>query len=111
MADATWQTPSFMADLQVLTSPFHVGERVPVELTDRPHRDVPVVGAASRDGVSVVVEAVAQAVAAPVAAGHPTLLFAGDCLAPLGVVAGLQRAGVAAPVVIWFGALVTSTRR
>jgi arginase len=93
-----------MAAFEVLTSPYHLGERVPVELTDRPHREVSVVAAASRDAVSVVAEAVAQAVAAVTEAGDPTLLFAGDCLAPLSVVAGLQRAGVDAPVVVWFDA-------
>lgn len=93
-----------MADFEILTSPFHVGERVPVELTAHPHREVPLLAAASRDAVPVVAEAIAQEVAATVSDGRRPLLFAADCLAPLGVVAGLQRAGVAAPVVLWFDA-------
>ena len=90
------------SSFDLLSSPFHVGVPVPVSLTDRPHEQVRPAASAGDDAVAQVCEAVARSVAASAAAGHVPLLFAGDCLAPLGVVAGLQRAGVTAPAVVWF---------
>lgn len=91
-----------MAAFDLFTSPYHIGEPVPVPLTEHPHEQVQTVAAASRDPVAVVCEAVAQTVTASAESGHIPLLFAGDCLAPLGVVAGLQRAGITEPAVVWF---------
>ena len=93
-----------MSGFDLLTVPFHVGAPVPVTLTKRSHHAVAPAAGTVRDPVAAVCEAVAQAVRASVAVGRVPLLFAGDCLAPLGVVAGLQRAGVTAPVVAWFDA-------
>ncbi|MFY1651722.1 arginase family protein [Solwaraspora sp. WMMB762] len=47
--------------------------------------------------------AVAVTVAGTVSAGHRPLVLSGDCTTALGVVAGLQRAGVD-PMVVWFDA-------
>lgn len=93
-----------MARFDVCTSPFHAGEPVPVSLTQRLHAPVEPAAGAFRDPVEAVCEGVARAVSTSAAAGRVPLLFAGDCLAPLGVVAGLQRAGVSAPAVVWFDA-------
>ncbi len=93
-----------MARFDVCTSPFQAGEPVPVSLTQRCHAQVEPAAGVPRDPVEAVCEGVAQAVSTSVAAGRVPLLFAGDCLAPLGVVAGLQRAGVSAPAVAWFDA-------
>ncbi|HSK97190.1 MAG TPA: arginase family protein, partial [Euzebyales bacterium] len=91
-----------MTAFEVLTCPYHVGERVPVALTDRPHREVQAPTDASTDPVLAVAEAVARATAGAVDGGQRPLLFGGDCLAPLGLVAGLQRAGVDPAAVVWF---------
>lgn len=93
-----------MARFDVCTSPFHAGEPVPVPLTQRRSAQVEPAAGAFRDSVAAVCEGVAQWVSTSAAAGRVPLLFAGDCLAPLGVVAGLQRAGVSAPAVVWFDA-------
>lgn len=83
-----------MNDLEVLSSPVHVGEPLGRDLTGEPHRRLRAVG------VEQECRVVAEAVAASVAAGRRPLLWSGDCVAPLGVVAGLQRAGMD-PVVVW----------
>jgi arginase len=83
-----------MAEFAVLSSPLHVGEPLPRDLTAEPHQRVQAAGVAQECRV------VAEAVAAVVAGGRVPLLWSGDCVAPLGVVAGLQRAGID-PVVVW----------
>jgi len=83
-----------MAEFEVLSSPVHVGEPLPRDLTAEPHRRLRAVG------VEDECRGVAEAVAAVVAGARAPLLWSGDCVAPLGVVAGLQRAGVD-PVVVW----------
>lgn len=64
-------------------------------------RELPAAAVQSR--MSVLHAALAEAVATAVAAHHLPVSIAGDCCATLGVMAGLQRAGVE-PILIWFDA-------
>ncbi|WP_107653406.1 arginase family protein [Nocardia suismassiliense] len=53
--------------------------------------------------MAVIYEAVAEKVAASVRKGERPVVVSGDCTTSLGVVAGLQRAGLD-PAIVWFDA-------
>src|SRR5918998_1377121 len=88
----------------VIAVPFHLDEHLPdLELPLAPGRtiapDLPPVTPWER--MAVLYEEVADAVAAEVRAGRVPVVVSGDCTTSLGVVAGLQRAGLD-PRVVWF---------
>ena len=88
-----------MSGYEVLSSPFHVGDPLSIDLTEEPHRRL-----TSEPVVLAVVRSVADAVARSAAEGGRPLVWAGDCVAPLGVVAGLQRSGTEPAGVVWLDA-------
>ncbi len=60
-------------------------------------------GESPTERIAHLYQPIAEFVAERVSAGEPTNSFAGDCCAALGVLAGLQRAGIK-PTLIWLDA-------
>lgn len=89
--------------------PYHQDERLPDHSIPLPDDgDVVTVGADLPDGdvwqrLAVLYDAVADVVASHTAADAVPVVVSGDCLVALGVIAGMQRAGVDASIV-WFDA-------
>lgn len=89
--------------------PFHQDERVGPRSIVLPENVAvsvvapPLSGAGQWQRLGGLYDALADAVADSVAGGGPTTVFAGDCLAWLGTLAGAQRAGLD-PSVVWFDA-------
>lgn len=101
--------PEYRRGVPVIFVPYHLDEYLPdLDVPVPPGRDVTTVVAALPEGdvwhrIGSLYERVADAVeAAARAGGRPTVL-SGDCVTSLGVVAGLQHAGVD-PGVVWFDA-------
>jgi arginase len=95
--------------MPIVFVPYHLDEYLPdLDLSLPADREVTTVVAALPEGdvwrrIGSLYETVAAAVeAAARAGGRPTVL-SGDCTTSLGVVAGLQRAGVD-PAIVWFDA-------
>jgi arginase len=89
----------------VIAVPFHLDEHRPdleLPLAADAVVDPPLPPGPVWDRVAALQERVAEAVAAAVPGGRP-LVLSGDCTTSMGVVAGLQRAGVD-PSVVWFDA-------
>jgi arginase len=92
--------------MTVLAVPYHLDEELPaLELPLPADRTVT---AALPDGtpwerMATVYDRVAKEVAAAPADGGAPLVISGDCTTSLGVVAGLQRSGLA-PSIVWFDA-------
>jgi arginase len=83
-----------------ITVPWYIGELLPKFVIGH----APRLAAEPPDGTTVQrVTAVLGVLAAWVADHVPALIQAPDCMAPLGVVAGLQRAGIE-PDVVWLDA-------
>jgi arginase len=85
--------------------PFHQDERLPDATFPVPGGEHTVVAPGLPDGdgwprLVALYDAVARAVAA---SAEPPVVVSGDCLVALGVVAGVQRAGVE-PSIVWFDA-------
>lgn len=92
--------------MSVIGVPFHLDEHLPgLELPLPPDVTVaPELGpGAPWERMAVLYADVADAVAADVAAGRVPVVQSGDCTTSLGVVAGLQRAGIE-PGIVWFDA-------
>jgi len=95
-----------MPDRFILT-PYFLDEPEPV-LDDLAPGDWRVVHAELPDGPTTarmgqIYDALATEVAATLAAGERPVSLAGDCCAAIGVMAGLQRAGLS-PTLLWFDA-------
>jgi arginase len=85
----------------ILAVPFFIGEPMPGFAVPHPHR---VVSPELPDGSPQERMAVLYAALADAVATDPLpAVYAGDCLAAIGVVAGLQRAGID-PTLVWFDA-------
>jgi arginase len=92
--------------MTVIAVPFHLDEHLPdLELPLSPGRSVapPLPTGSPWDRMAVLHDEVAEAVAVDVTAGQVPLVLSGDCTTSLGVVAGLQRAGLR-PALVWFDA-------
>lgn len=92
--------------MTVISVPYHLDEHLPALAMPLPagRTIVPELPAAGPwERMAVLYEEVAAAVAAEVGAGQVPLVMSGDCTTSLGVVAGLQRAGIA-PSLVWFDA-------
>ncbi|WP_219414550.1 arginase family protein [Pseudonocardia nigra] len=92
--------------MNVIAVPFHLDEPLPAfDPPLAPGRTVaPALPAGSPwQRMAALYAEVADAVAADVTAGRVPVVVSGDCTTSLGVVTGLQRAGVA-PSVVWFDA-------
>jgi arginase len=88
----------------VIAVPFHLDEHLPaLELPLTPQRTIaPELAPGSPwERMAVLYDEVADAVAADVTGGRVPLVLSGDCTTSLGVVAGLQRAGLD-PALVWF---------
>jgi arginase len=90
--------------MSVIAVPYHLDERLPAFepplAADRTiTTDLPAGGPWER--MAVLYEQVAAAVADDAGAGRVPVVVSGDCTTALGVVAGLQRAGVD-PALVWF---------
>jgi arginase len=90
----------------IVTVPFFMGS--PIGHLDLPAgrvlaSELPV--GTARDRMSVLYRALADEVSDEAARDRawPPLVFAGDCVSSIGVLAGLQRAGIE-PVLVWFDA-------
>ncbi len=88
-----------------ISVPFFIGSPIGALDTPRPDR---VLSPALPDGspqerMGVLYRELAGAVAGAVSAGSVPLVYAGDCLSAIGVLAGLQRAGLE-PALAWFDA-------
>ncbi len=92
---------------QFILTPYFLDQPVPqLEELAKPGWVVnqqPLPEAAVQSRMSVLHETLAQQVVTAVAAHHLPVSIAGDCCATLGVMAGLQRAGIE-PCLIWFDA-------
>lgn len=91
--------------MTVISVPFFIGDPIAALDTKRPAR---VLAPALPDGspqqrMGVLYRELAGAVAAAVSAGTVPLVYAGDCLSAIGVLAGLQHAGMD-PALAWFDA-------
>ncbi len=91
--------------MSVIAVPFFIGAPIGALDTVRPSR---VLAPALPDGspqvrMGVLYRELAGVVARAVSGGTVPLVYAGDCLAAIGVLAGLQRAGLD-PVLAWFDA-------
>lgn len=93
--------------MTLLLSPFHLDDALTGDWPIAADRVLDPVLADAAPGswprIASVVTEVADAVASSAAAGHVPLVLSGDCVAALGVVAGVQRVGVT-PTVVWFDA-------
>ena len=90
----------------MIAVPFHLDEHLPdLELPLPPGRSIaPALPPGSPwERMAVLYDEVADAVAADVTAGQVPLVLSGACTPSLGVVAGLQRAGLD-PALVWFDA-------
>jgi arginase len=92
--------------MTVIAVPFHLDEHLPglglplaADRTLAP--DLP--DGTPWERMAALYEQVAGVVAAEVGAGRVPMVMSGDCTTSLGVVAGLQRAGVA-PSLVWYDA-------
>jgi arginase len=85
----------------VLTVPFHVGERV--EGFPHPGSATAVAPELPSGTAQERMIALFGELADRVAASDVALVYSGDCMAPLGVLAGLQRRGVE-PFIVWLDA-------
>lgn len=89
--------------------PYHQDERLDDRSIVLPDRLAATVVDPGLDGadqwqrLAVLYETLAAPVQASVRAGGPTTVVAGDCVAVVGTLAGMQRAGVD-PTVVWFDA-------
>lgn len=86
--------------------PFHLDEHLPG--LDSPLAPTATIAPELPDGdvwerLAALYAPVAECVAKLVASGTPPVVMSGDCTTSLGVVAGLQRAGLD-PAVVWFDA-------
>lgn len=89
--------------MPVIHVPYHLDERL-TALPLSPDRVVDPEPAGRTEAVMTTLAlAVAEAVEAEVGAGERPVVVSGDCSTALGIVAGLQRAGVT-PSVVWFDA-------
>lgn len=100
--------------------PYHHDERLSEQAIPLPARSAPVTVTARLPAADIwqrlasLDESVAQAVTSQIQAGAKPTVISGDCLVALGVLAGVQRAGVD-PSIVWFDAhgdvhtLATST--
>ena len=88
----------------MIAVPFHLDEHLP-ELALPLVAERTIVAAlppgSPWERMAVLYDEVADAVAADIAAGQVPLVLSGDCTTSLGVVAGLQRAGLD-PGLVWF---------
>jgi arginase len=95
--------------MPVILVPYHLDEYVPdLDVPLPADRDVTTVVAALPDGdvwtrMRPLYERVADAVEAAARTGAAPTVVSGDCTTSLGVVAGLQHAGVD-PAIVWFDA-------
>lgn len=92
--------------MTTIAVPFHLDEHLPeLALPLGPQRAiVPALPPGSPwRRMAVLYDEVADAVAADVAAGRVPVVLSGDCTTSLGMVAGLQRAGID-PALVWFDA-------
>ncbi len=93
---------------QLIITPYFLDDPVP-ELTELAEEDAVInrlvhfSGRGRQQRMSALHEALAQAVAESVQAGRRPVSIAGDCCTAIGVLAGLQRAGIS-PTLIWFDA-------
>ncbi|GAB2860615.1 arginase family protein [Actinocorallia aurea] len=92
--------------MSVICVPYHLDERLPafeapVEADETITLLLPDGGHWQR--MAVLYDTVADAVAKAVSEGDRPVVVSGDCTTSLGVVAGLQRAGVQ-PSIVWFDA-------
>lgn len=91
--------------MRVILSPFHLDERLdgawPLALDET--IDPPLPDGSPWERMAVIARAVADAVARARDDGAVPLVLAGDCVAALAVVAGVQRTG-ADPHVVWLDA-------
>lgn len=86
---------------ETLLVPFHVGEHV--ERLPAPAGSTVLEPALPAGSAQVRMIALFRELASRVAAGEDFLIYSGDCMAPLGVLAGLQRRGLS-PFVVWLDA-------
>jgi arginase len=84
-----------------LIVPFHIAERL--ESLPSPDGSSVVAPELPAGSPQVRMLALFRELADRVAAEHPFLVYSGDCMAPLGVLAGLQRSGLS-PFVVWLDA-------
>ncbi|MCD0451032.1 arginase family protein [Actinocorallia sp. API 0066] len=92
--------------MSVISVPYHLDERLPafeapVEADETITLLLPESGHWQR--MAVLYDTVADTVAKAVSEGDRPVVVSGDCTTSLGVVAGLQRAGVQ-PSIVWFDA-------
>lgn len=86
---------------QVLAVPFHIGERV--EGFPAPPGSIVLEPSLPAGTPQARMIALFRDLARRVASGGSPFVYAGDCMAPLGVLAGLQRRGIF-PHVVWLDA-------
>jgi arginase len=92
---------SLRGPLETLSVPFHVGDPVPGFPTPP---DASILAPELPEGnPQTKMVALFRQLAERVEKAHRCLVYAGDCMAPLGVLAGLQRRGVS-PFLVWFDA-------
>jgi arginase len=95
--------------MTIIAVPYHQDEQLPADHIPLPAR-TPVVNVTPDfpdgeiwDRLTSLYAAVASAVTSDIEAGSVPTIVSGDCLVSLGVVAGVQRAGIN-PTIIWFDA-------
>lgn len=95
----------YAAHVSVIRVPFFIGSAIEGLETPEPAVEVspPLPDAPPQARMAVLYRALADAVAADVGAGAVPVVYAGDCLAAIGVLAGLQQAGLD-PALAWFDA-------
>jgi arginase len=92
---------SLRGSFETLSVPFHVGDPVPGFPTPP---DAAVLAPELPEGSpQTKMVAIFRQIAERVEKSDGCLVYAGDCMAPLGVLAGLQRRGVS-PFLVWFDA-------
>jgi arginase len=89
--------------VRVLTSAFHLDQPLPGLPVDGTALRLEPAGATQLERVASMYRQVAHQVAAAVSDGETPLVAAGDCSTSIGILAGLQRAGLD-PGIVWFDA-------
>lgn len=93
---------------QILATPYFLDQKVKrlaeiAELRGWPINDVTFFGTTEMERLGAAHRPIAQFVAETISAGDTAIAFNGDCCAAIGVLAGLQRAGID-PQLLWLDA-------
>lgn len=94
---------------QVISSPYHLGSELSFDIVRGPHQRIrPLdrhssVLAGELGETAVVCKAIKDVAGDIVSRGQAPLLWAGDCMAPIAIVAALQENNIS-PTIVWFDA-------